>query len=542
MANPIRVALLHGYALEGSGSNVYVQNLSSHLAEQGHDVHIVCQDRAWPPPPQVAEVRFYRHDGTTKEARRSEHDGARVMVHQPTLGPVLPVYNWDSYPGFDHVVPFTELGDELLERYIESHANALQTVVEEHNIQVIHANHVVAMPEVARRVSVLTGVPFIIMPHGSAIEYTVRRDERYLHLAERSLRDCAAVVVGGDEMLDRMDAVWGESLGHRAKAHSIPTGVDLEVFRLPSGSIAPVHEQESTDLGNNRDLATSLADAASQLETDQELIDLIDGHRDRYSPHHPDGDFEESLEELDFENNRIVFFGGKLVAGKGVHTLITAMVEVCAEDPRARLVVVGQGPFREALQLLLAALVRGDHALFSRVVRLGWKFDGKAAAPLEELLPFVEEARFQALHETAQRAEVDQRIRFMGYLTHSRLAELLRHSMVAVLPSAVPEAYPLSLAESLAAGIFPVVTDHGGARFFVDGLVRDVGRPRCDFAVDPSPDEAVFSLAQTLLRRLRQPGGPDVRARDIAEANYGWPSIANAVAHLYRGTIAGAAQ
>lgn len=542
MVNSIRVALLHGYALEGSGSNVYVQNLSSHLAEQGHHVHVVCQDRAWPPPPQVAEVRFYRHDGSTKETRCSSHVGARVLVHQPSLGPVLPVYNWDSYPGFERVVPFTELDDDELERYIESHTNALRSVVEEHDIQVIHANHVVAMPEVARRVSESTGVPFIIMPHGSAIEYTVRRDERYLHLAERSLRECAAVVVGGDEMLDRMDAVWGGSLGHRAKAHSIPTGVDLEVFRLPSESIAPVQREEAQGLGNHRELAAFLSDEASSLDTDHDLIELVDAHRSRYSAHHPDGDFEESLRELDFEGNRVVFFGGKLVAGKGVHTLIAAMVEVCEVDPLARLAIVGQGTFREALQLLLAALVRGDHALFARVVRLGWKFDGKTAAPLEELQPFVDKTRFHALHETAKRVELNERIRFMGYLTHSRLAELLRHSVLAVLPSAIPEAYPLSLAESLAAGIFPVVTDHGGARFFVDGLVRDVGRPRCDFAVDPSPEAAVSSLARTLIRRLDQPRGPDPRARNIAEANYGWPSIAGAVAHLYQGTIASGGQ
>ena len=58
------------------------------------------------------------------------------------------------------------------------------------------------------------------MPHGSAIEYTVKRDARYLRLAERGLRDCAALVVGGGNLFRGMalaaegaDRVTGDHMG-----------------------------------------------------------------------------------------------------------------------------------------------------------------------------------------------------------------------------------------------------------------------------------------------------------------------------------------
>jgi hypothetical protein len=35
----------------------------------------------------------------------------------------------------------------------------------------MHVNHIVLMSVVARRVSLATGVPYAIMPHGSDLEY-----------------------------------------------------------------------------------------------------------------------------------------------------------------------------------------------------------------------------------------------------------------------------------------------------------------------------------------------------------------------------------
>ena len=40
------VLVFHGYLLRGTGSNVYNAELAQALAGQGHDVHLLCQDRA----------------------------------------------------------------------------------------------------------------------------------------------------------------------------------------------------------------------------------------------------------------------------------------------------------------------------------------------------------------------------------------------------------------------------------------------------------------------------------------------------------------
>src|SRR6187549_2394067 len=43
---PLRVLIFHGYLLQGTGSNVYNAELAAALVRAGHEVHLLCQDRA----------------------------------------------------------------------------------------------------------------------------------------------------------------------------------------------------------------------------------------------------------------------------------------------------------------------------------------------------------------------------------------------------------------------------------------------------------------------------------------------------------------
>ena len=44
----MKVLVFHGWLLRGTGSNVYNASLATALARQGHEVHMVCQDREVP--------------------------------------------------------------------------------------------------------------------------------------------------------------------------------------------------------------------------------------------------------------------------------------------------------------------------------------------------------------------------------------------------------------------------------------------------------------------------------------------------------------
>jgi len=129
-------------------------------------------------------------------------------MHKPQIGDTLPVYVRDHYEEFERVVPMTELSDVEIEDYLGRNEDVVARVVRDHGIRSLLANHAALMSVVARRVCAATSVPFAIMPHGSAIEYAVKKDERIFSLAEDAFRAAGTVFVIGDELRARVSDVF----------------------------------------------------------------------------------------------------------------------------------------------------------------------------------------------------------------------------------------------------------------------------------------------------------------------------------------------
>src|SRR5919199_1095174 len=116
MSRPMRILVFHGYLLRGTGSNIYNASLVRALVGAGHEVHLLCQDR------KAEELDFV-------DAVGEATPGARCTVYTPDIGRVLPVYVADTYEGFD-AVPFPELDDEALDRYLDANVAAVREVAD----------------------------------------------------------------------------------------------------------------------------------------------------------------------------------------------------------------------------------------------------------------------------------------------------------------------------------------------------------------------------------------------------------------------------
>jgi glycosyltransferase involved in cell wall biosynthesis len=198
----MRILIFHGYLLRGTGSNIYNANLARTLAELGHEVHLLCQDRQWEPP-----------EGVT--------------VHIPDIGRVLPLYVADEYEGFD-AKPFPELTDAELEHYIEANVEAVRAAPAP---DIALANHLVMGPVILARA--LAGrVPYAVKIHGSALEYTVRpHPERFLPYAREGIRGAAGVLVGSRHTGESLFEVLSDEPALRERTRLGPPGVDVHEFR-----------------------------------------------------------------------------------------------------------------------------------------------------------------------------------------------------------------------------------------------------------------------------------------------------------------------
>jgi glycosyltransferase involved in cell wall biosynthesis len=197
----MRVLLFHGYLLRGTGSNIYNANLARALAGLGHEVHLLCQDRA------------------------TQIEG--VEIHNPDIGGLLPVYVKDPYEGFE-VKAFPELTDAELDHYIEANVNAVREIADAAGgIDAALANHLVMGPAILARADVS---PFAAKIHGSALEYTVKPHPRFLPYAYEGLEAASGVLVGSGYTAESLWAALPDLPDVRDKTRLGPPGVDVREF------------------------------------------------------------------------------------------------------------------------------------------------------------------------------------------------------------------------------------------------------------------------------------------------------------------------
>jgi glycosyltransferase involved in cell wall biosynthesis len=324
----MKVLILHGYLLRGTGSNIYNANLARALARLGHEVHLLCQERHWEAP-----------EGVT--------------VHNPDIGRILPVYVADAYEGFD-ARPYPDLTDAELDHYIEANVAAVRAAPA---CDVALANHLVMNPVILAR-GLTDRTPFAVKVHGSALEYTVRPNpERFLPYALEGVRAAASVLVGSRHTAESLWEVLADEPSLPQRTGLGPPGVDVHEFR-----------PGTADLDGLADRLDS-GDAAAW-----------GGERGAAA----------ALRSLDPQRDRIVSFVGKLIVSKGVDLLVAAWPLVVARVPEARLVVVGFGTYREALGRFVEALGRRDLDDLRDIAARGRELEGGPPGRLEYLNAFLD--------------------------------------------------------------------------------------------------------------------------------------------------------
>jgi glycosyltransferase involved in cell wall biosynthesis len=535
------ICILHGYLLEGSGSNLWTGAIVRALCREGQAVHLVCQELHPHTYDFIAAANVYEHDGSvTKLFTRETPYAAGCVMHKPRLGETLPVYVRDQYEEFAHVVPMVELADEAIEAYLARNVMVVERVVREHGVTSMHANHAVLMSVVAERVSTATGVPFAIMPHGSAIEYGVKKDRRMHDLAAAAFNRAARIFAIGPEMRRRIIGVFPDQFGLESKISELNLGVDTDAFSVVdrndrgnriarlSGVLKDVRR------GKPPEAERKLRERLSSNIGVESLRDTLAEVRG-YEGKRPDVGVEAKLATVEWDRDEVLLFVGRLIASKGPQNIVAALPRIIASHPRARLLIVGHGPLREVLEALLWALAHGDRTLASNIVLWGSALEGGEATPFEEIRLYFEalEARSQLddYFTTAQAVARPERVIFTGYLTHANLRYLMPCCDVAIFPSIVAEAGPLVFLEALASGVFPLGTYFGGMAASIDSVAGDL--PVDDAAlmkVSPDPNKTIANIIANTEDALALGRRHADRLHRSVVARYDWVEVARKLA------------
>lgn len=539
------LAIIHGYLLEGSGSNLWTRCVVEALCRKGHTVQLVCQE----PHPErydcITAAYRYDLDGSVEtlfERQLAPGYTGRCLMHKPQLGDTLPVYVWDKYEEYSNVVPMIELDDDAIELYIDRNAAVLRRVVAEHDVIAMHVNHAVLSTVAVQRVSRETGVPYAVMEHGSSLEYAVKKDPRMLAMATSAFSDAELLFVHGDEMRNRIEAAMPHIRDAQRKYVTLPLGVHTWQFepvprerrREKIGKL--LVSLSDKPRGRRPEQLEQMLDRASRASNADELHRAFTSIQ--YDTKAPDADIEDKLSQLDWEHDAVLLYVGRLISAKGVQSGLAALPEIMASDPGIRLLLVGHGPLREPMELFVHALEHGRRDLVEEVVAHGRFLEGdpEGASTSRELgkvrsyFNDLEKAgKLDEYFELARQHVRRDRVIFTGYLTHAELQHLFSCCDVGIFPSIVKEAGPLVFLEALASGCFPLGTYFGGMKASIDGISDMLPADVVEMMkLDP------FNTTADIVTNVGRAMHIGVRYKDVlartAQARFDWTSVADKLA------------
>ena len=449
-------------------------------------------------------------------------------VIQPEIGDLLAVYVLDDYEGFAEVKTLVSMSDDEVEGYVSRNVTALQTIVAEQKPDIIFTNHAVCSPAIVKRGDL--GVPYYSYVHGSALEYAVKREQRFFDLAVEGLSGAENILVGSHYLQAELERLFaGSDLDLADKLRLMPCGVDVSIFRLDS-------DQQEAKQSLSKSLATVDPKHALTPELMTKLESLVAGRpRDvleaciadtqtLYDYTLPEAPFiEQGLSfnpALRNDDTVNIYFLGKLIPQKGLQNLIVAFADLLVSGRKATLTITAFGKYREHYELMLQALSTGSRNLLDTVLSTDPHFE-----PAREYYAAQDDDYFRRIASAHPRS----RTFFTGRLDHEEVVKVLPFMDLIVTPSVVPEAFGMVAIEGMTCGVLSAVTDFSGLADVVAAAAGYLDESTMQL-IRISPDDSINDLrkklpslvdkASTMTREDRE------RLRRIVVDQFSWGTIA----------------
>lgn len=349
-------------------------------------------------------------------------------------------------------------------------------------------------------------------------------------------------------MRERVTTVFPELPDIASKFAELHLGVDSSQFEpverkgRPANIASLVSSIAGMPRGKRPEQSMSLRASITALLARPELKSIF-ADSARYDGKLPDTDVEAKLKSVDWVNDPVLLFTGRIISPKGIHAVIAALPRILEKAPEAHLIIVGHGPLREPMEALIAALQRGDRELVRAIVKWGHRLEGSpegedAPPDLVELTRFFDDLASRGeeddYFESARRLLRPDTVIFTGYLTHRELRFLFPCCDVGIFPSVVREAGPLVFLEALASGCFPLGTYFGGMKASIDAVSSGLP-PEAGDAMKLGLTDTVDDLIRQVPRALELGSVHTTTLARIARERYDWTSVAETLRAELRG-------
>lgn len=564
----MKIAIVHGYFLNGTGSNLYVQNLCRQFCKMGHDVLLFCQER-------VAEKYDFIESGylfdDANESLELFHEKStpyegKCRCYVPNIGSLLPVYVKDNYDGFD-AEEITQIPENDLENYILCNEKALRAVFSKDKPDIVIGNHTVMQPVyIKRALADLSDIFIFTVIHGSCLNFSVKKSSLALRYAIEGLEAADKLVFLTDYSMQEFCDFFQGRAAFDAEMILIPAGVDIESF-LPlekgstkSAKIQLLLEKVESEYGNSveseqgnsleseyknsiegnlngekSDLDLFIKEASAEKLSENKSLLMEKGDKKTI-----DLDIKRKLLNIDWGNDTVLLYYGKYLWTKGIHNLILSLPFVLQENPDTKLVLVGFGTSRGYLEAIVGALDSGDSRKLKVLLTRPQDFQSHVENGTElyskDILDLLEDEERSKSYFDKTVGIISDKVIFTGFMDHNVLKNIIPCADIAIAPSIFPEAFGLVGVEALACGVFPLQPYHSGFKSVIDSYSELFKLDAKFNALDKLwlNEDLVKNIAiqiNTILGIYKQKGSDlnekvKSTARKICIDHYSWDSVA----------------
>ncbi|WP_028855249.1 glycosyltransferase [Psychrilyobacter atlanticus] len=522
----MEILFWHGYLLHGSGSNIFALNIVEEFLKK-NNVYLFSQERNWDGIEGIGSHWIMDADQSISLKTKFKEDGFIGVT--PYIGDLLPVFVYDDYDGF-RVKTFDKLIDEELEKYIDLNVKAIIKFLETTKIDIIYCNHFAISPYIMKKVKEKTGVPYVVIGHGSSLNYIISKDKRYMDLSYEGFLDSKNVVVQSEYIRGRSCEIYEKTEFFRdSRFQIIPSGVNFDKFNrlLKDKEIKNIIEDKvHFSNGPLKRIYDENYEKIKKLEDIEEIKKIINETEEDIEYRDIDRDLISKLSSGLRGKDNILYIG-KLIISKGVHIMLMSLPYIFQKNPTTNITIVGYGKFRPVLEILLRGLIEGNKNLIEVIIEKGFYLEGEKHGQLEYLSKFWDglkrENKLESYLELAKKIDLD-RVVFLGKLDHDILPHVIKKHSVIVVPSVFPESFGMVSIEGMSQGLIPIVFNHSGLKEvipFNDSLVN-------------LDDKVVNNLEKVInlnLEKLEKI--PDINKKFILESKkYSFESVAERLLDL----------
>lgn len=522
----MNILFWHGYLLHGSGSNIFTLNVVEEFLKK-NNVYLFSQEREWN---GIEKIGFhFVMDKNQKLSLEKNFKRDGFVGVTPYIGDLLPVFVYDEYDGFK-VKTFDNLTDKELEKYIDLNVKAIISFLKENKIDIIYCNHFAIAPYIMKKAWEKTKIPYIVIGHGSSLNYIISRDKRYMELSYNGFLNSQNVVVQSEYIRDRcMEIYEKKELFMDPKFKIIPSGVNFEQFNrviTDKQFKKLIGKKIAFSNGPTKIIYDKYYEKIKRLRDTEKIKKIIDLEEKKIEYRDIDRDLLLKLSSYRGDKPAILYIG-KLIISKGVQILLMSLPYIFHENPNIIVSIVGYGKFRPTLELLLRGLMEGNKGLIEVLVKNGNYLENKKEGSLKYIEYFLEnlikEGKMNEYLNFSKKINLDN-VMFLGGLDHDTLPYIIKKHDFIVVPSIFPESFGMVSIEGMSQGLIPIVSNHSGLKeiiYFEENLV-DLDR------------NIVVGFGKAInnnLKKLRE--SPDLKEKFIEESQkYSFESVAEILLDL----------